>query len=261
MGIADLIPGVSGGTIAFITGIYQRLIHSLSNLDFSFAALLLKGKFKQSYGAFNRNDLALFIPLGLGIAVSILSFSRIMNYLLLNQAAVTYAFFFGLILASAFVFLKHAGILKVEKFLFFILGLLVAYWLGGGVSVLLGNSLPVIFVSGMIAISAMLLPGISGAFLLLLLGQYQYIIEALHSHNLVVIAVFGAGALSGLLVFSKVIDYLLRNFKYLMISFLIGLMVGALRVPLRETTFSSLAIGFGLFGFVLVFGLDRFLHR
>lgn len=259
MGIADVIPGVSGGTIAFITGIYPRLIHSLGTFDFSFLVFLLKGKFTQSWHSLQKNDFALFIPLIVGIGIAILTFSRIMMYFLETFSGITFAFFFGLILASALFVLRKAGKLSLEKGIFVVLGFIGSYVLAGISTVYVTHSLPVIFISGAIGICAMILPGISGAFILLLLNQYQYIITALNTYQWTVIGTFLVGAISGLIGFSKFVDYLLRKFKNITLSFLVGVMLGSLRIPLEKISVAGtnwLVLVFGIIGFIIVFVVE-----
>ena len=259
MGMADAVPGVSGGTIAFITGIYHRLVHAISKVHVS---LLIKGKFKKF---FKQIDFTLFVPLGVGIGIALFLFSKLIKYLLENQPVITFSFFFGLILASALVMFKSMGKLKFEKILFAVVGFIFAFVLSSPSSFSFGHSLPFIFISGAIAICAMILPGISGAFLLLLLGQYHYIITAIHEFNLKVIAIFGFGALTGILSFSKLLDYLMHHFKPLIISLLIGLMLGSLRIPVREIGqgggVTYIALGLGAFGFLMVFLLEGFFGK
>tara|TARA_Y100000310_G_C20534792_1_gene740326 strand:- start:180 stop:1043 length:864 start_codon:yes stop_codon:yes gene_type:complete len=261
MGIADVIPGVSGGTIAFITGIYNRLIHALSTVHISFIKHFFTGNTSKGINAIKKLDWALFIPLGFGISISLFFLSGVMSYLLEMYTGITFAFFFGLIIASALVLYRKIGKANFERSVFLILGLLVGYVLSGAAALITNHSLLVIFISGIIAISAMLLPGISGAFLLLLLGQYEYMVNAIHEMRYIIIIVFGAGALVGLLGFSKIIDALLRKAKAVTLFFLVGLMVGVLRVPYVEMANSnqlvSLMILFGLLGFIVVFGLEN----
>ena len=262
MGLADVIPGVSGGTIAFITGIYTHLIHSLSTIDFTFITLFFKGELKSSWTVIKKIDFLFFIPLGLGIVLAIITLSRVILYLLESFTAITFAFFFGLILASAIFVFKRVGNVTFEKLIFVLLGFVFAFVLAGVTGLTITHSLPIIFLAGMIAICAMILPGISGAFILLLLNQYQYLISALHNFDLKVVGAFLFGALAGLVSFSKLLDYLLKNYKYLTLSFLIGLMLGALRVSVDEILATdyvwwpvviSLLIGFGL-----IFILEHF---
>ena len=259
MGMADAVPGVSGGTIAFITGIYHRLIHAISKIKIS---LLFKGKFKKFY---TNLDLKLFIPLGAGIGVALFTFSKIMDYLLTNKPSITFAFFFGLILASAVILIKSMGKLNIKKILFAIVGFIIAYLLSSPTTFSINHSLPFIFLAGAIAICAMILPGISGAFLLLLLGQYQFIITAIHEFNLKVLAVFGLGTLTGILAFSKLLDHLMHHFKTLMFAFLTGLMLGSLRIPVTkivETGGTNIPVLLlGILGFLLVFIMEQFFSK
>jgi putative membrane protein len=260
MGLADVIPGVSGGTIAFITGIYNRLIHALSTVKISFLLHFLKGDIKKGIDGIKKIDWALFIPLGFGISLSLFFLSSFMSYMLEVYAGTTFAFFFGLIIASALVLYRKIAKANFERTVFLILGLLVGYVLSGASAIITNHSLLIIFISGIIAISAMLLPGISGAFLLLLLGQYEYMVNAIHQMHYTVTITFGIGALVGLLGFSKIIDILLRKAKSVTLFFLVGLMIGALRVPYVEMANSnqltSLMILFGLLGFIVVFGME-----
>ena len=260
MGFADVIPGVSGGTIALITGIYPRLIHGLSAIDFSFILSFFRGKFKEGFSTIKKIDFNLFIPLGLGISIAVLFFSRIIKYLLENHSGITFAFFFGLILASAIFLFKKVGKLNFEKVTFAILGFLVAYVIAGAAALQVGHSLPIIFLAGIAAICAMLLPGISGAFVLLLLGQYEYMITALHNYSITIILVFITGAITGLISSSKLINYLLRNLKQFTFAFLVGLMIGSLRLPLQEMISDNqptwiLAVTAAV-GFLIVFVLE-----
>ncbi len=256
MGIADTIPGVSGGTIAFITGIYTRLLKSI-NGAFAAIPLLLKLKWKQ---AFQKIDFSFLLPLFIGIGLAIFFLSKTIDSLLTNYPAATFAFFFGLIIASALVLLKQAGAVSAEKAVFAALGFVVAYTLAGLPALQATHTLPVIFLAGAVAIAAMILPGISGAFILLLLGQYQYLIQSLHSYNLAVVGTFLVGALFGLFTFSHLISTLLKNFKAITIAFLIGLMVGSLRVPIIHITeaggMSFYAFLAGFVGLFIVFFIN-----
>ena len=263
MGIADVIPGVSGGTIAFVTGIYQRLIHSLSTLDFSFVYYFLTLDFKKSWKVFRRIDFKLFIPLGLGIGTALLLFSRVMLFLLENYTSATFALFFGLILATSIYFLRKTK-MTFESSVFLVIGFLLAYVLAGATVRIGTHSLLSVFFAGMFAICAMLLPGISGAFILLLLGQYEYVVGALHNFDFVIIGVFGIGAVLGLVLFSKLIDYMFKHVKKMVLGFLIGLMIGSLRVPwirISEVGFDGYAGLFGVLGFVLFYLVEGFGKR
>ncbi|MBI4152349.1 DUF368 domain-containing protein [Candidatus Woesearchaeota archaeon] len=265
MGIADAIPGVSGGTIAFITGIYDRLLHAISSVKGKWFSLLLHGKFKDSFSALKEIHFTFLLPLLAGIALSLFLFSGVMNSLLLSRPAVTYAFFFGLILASAWLLSKkiHLGILRNVVSL--VLGFALAYLIAGATAATVSHSLPVIFFSAAVAICAMILPGISGAFILLLLGQYQFLIQALQDLNTAIILTFGAGAVVGLLSFVRLLDYVLHHHRALTLSFLTGLMIGSLRVPFVSIVGNGGAslsvLLWGIAGFMLVFVLEKVFDR
>ena len=261
MGIADVIPGVSGGTIAFITGIYDRLIHSISTIDLSFLKLLIRGNFQDSFKIIKKYDWGLFLPLGFGIITSIFLFSGLMQYLLQNHIAITFSFFFGLIAASAYLIYKHTAGIKFERLIFLVLGFVFAYSLSGFTAMSVNHSLPIIFLSAMVAICAMILPGISGAFILLLLGQYEFLVGKIHDLDLAVIGTFGVGAIIGLLGFSRILDKLLKSYHNLTIFFLIGLMLGSLRTPWIKITSIEYTLTnvilFTVMGAVIVFFVEN----
>ncbi len=265
MGIADVIPGVSGGTIALITGIYERLVHAVSTVDLSFLWLFLLGKWRRGFAVLRSHDFALFLPLGAGILTSIIVFSRLIDFLLTSYLAYTFAFFLGLIIASALFLYKNTGRINLQRSIFMIFGFLVAFVISTNANIQLNHSLFIIFISGVIAISAMILPGISGSFLLVLFGQYQYILNAIHNMKFVILSVFAAGCLVGLLGFSKLVDYLLKNYKFLTFSFLIGLMVGSLRIPWTHMSQSSAPmwyfIPFVVAGLVVVMALEMIFSK
>jgi len=261
MGTADIIPGVSGGTIALITGIYERLIHAISKIDFKFILFLFKGDFKNfKKNALQEIDFELFIPLLAGIGLAILTMSKVISYLLASYPAPTFGFFFGLILASAIFVYGHVDELNLKNIFFVILGLVFAVIFVGLNPIQANHSLPIIFLSGALAICAMILPGISGAFILLLLNQYEYMINVLNNFQITEILTFIVGALIGILSFSRLLDYLLNHHKSVTMAFLVGLMVGTLRLPYEKisTNLESIwpVIGAAIFGFVLVFVLE-----
>jgi len=262
MGTADVIPGVSGGTIALITGIYERLIHAISRIDFRFILYLFEGDFKRfKQNAVQEIDFGLFIPLLLGIGLAILTMSKVISFLLANYPAVTFAFFFGLILSSAIFVYKHVDELNIKNLAFLILGFVFAIIFVGLNPIQANHSLPVIFLSGAVAICAMILPGISGAFILLLLNQYEYMINVLNNLQIVEIVTFGAGALIGILSFSRALDYMLTNHKSVTMAFLVGLMIGTLRLPYQKIVVSMqspiLIVASAVLGFFVVFILER----
>lgn len=237
MGSADIVPGVSGGTIALITGIYERLINAISSIRFGFLKPLLKADF----GGFKDKlieeiDFELFIPLLLGIGIAFITLGKVITYLLDTQTAYTFSFFFGLILASAYILYTKLENINIKLILITVIGIILSYIFVGLNPIAANHSLIVIFISGLIAICAMILPGISGSLLLLLLGQYQYMLNALNSRNLMEIFVFVIGAVIGILGFSKLLNYLLEKYESATMAFLIGIMVGTLRLPIMEIT-------------------------
>ena len=237
MGSADTIPGVSGGTIALITGIYERLIHAISSIKFGFIKPLLKRDFKGFKNKLLEEiDFELFIPLILGIGVAILTLSKVITYLLEYHTAYTFSFFLGLILASAYILYTKLDEINIKLIILTIIGIVLSYIFVGLNPIAANHSLIVLFISGLIAICAMILPGISGSFLLLLLGQYEYMLNSLNSLNITEIVVFIAGALIGILGFSKILNYLLENYESATMAFLIGIMVGTLRLPINQVT-------------------------
>lgn len=237
MGSADIIPGVSGGTMALITGIYERLVHGISRINFTFIKPLLKGNLKGfKEKLIYEIDFELFIPLILGIGLALFTLSKVVSYLLETQTAYTFSFFLGLILASAYVLYTKLDSLNIKIIIVTIIGIILSYIFVGLNPIATNHSLIIIFISGMIAICAMILPGISGSFILLLLGQYQYMLNSLNSLNITEIIVFCLGALIGILGFSKLLNYLLENYESITMAFLIGIMIGTLRLPVTKIT-------------------------
>jgi putative membrane protein len=253
MGLADIVPGVSGGTVALILGFYERLIRGISNIKPD----TIKNTLKREK---NGIDVKLFAPLGAGIALAFLIMSNIILFLLEDMASITYAFFFTLILGSAVLLLRSEKLASVFNLIFIFVGFIIAFIFVGMDATSYGHSLPVIFISGIIAITAMILPGISGALLMLFLNQYEYMLDALRSLNIIEIFTFMAGAIIGLLAFSRVLNKLLESYRAQTVALLIGLMLGALRLCYDNITFDSTTIFpiwvAGLIGFGIVFILE-----
>lgn len=232
MGSADIVPGVSGGTIALITGIYAHLVEAISRIKFGFVKPLFKGDINGFITEMlDEIDFKFFIPLVLGIGVAFLTLAKVVTYCMDTQTALTYSFFLGLIIASAVILFKKLNQINLKNILFAIIGAVLTYIFVSLNPIAANHSLLVLFLSGMIAICAMILPGISGSFLLLLLGQYKYMLNALHELHFVEIIVFVVGALIGILGFSKILNYLLKNHEEVTMAFLIGVMLGSLKVP------------------------------
>lgn len=225
MGAADVVPGVSGGTIAFITGIYEELIHTINNLNLQQLQVLRKDGFSAFWQSVNGSFL---LSLLLGVGVSILSLARLITYLLHNHAILIYSFFFGLIVASAVYIGKQITSWDWKHMLILIGFTIIAYYITLVTPAEGSSSVFYLFFCGAIAICAMILPGISGAFILLLLGQYNYILDALHKINLVVLLPFIGGIVVGILVFARVLEWFFNHYKTMTLAALTGFVIGAL---------------------------------
>lgn len=225
MGAADVVPGVSGGTVAFITGIYEELINSLKSIDLD--ALRLLGSFR--IGEFwNKINGSFLLVLLAGVATSLISLAKLMTYLLTYHPILLWAFFFGLILISAPLILREIHKWKLTTVISFIAGIVISYF----ITILSPAETPTnylfIFFCGALAICAMILPGISGAFILLLIGKYEYMIKALLEINIPVILTFISGCLAGLLGFSRFLSWILKDYRFPTLALLAGFMIGAL---------------------------------
>ncbi len=249
MGMADIIPGVSGGTIALITGIYEELIFSISNIRPSLKSINFK----------------FFIPLLLGIGIAFVTLAKVMNIFLVDFTGPTYALFFGLILASAIFVYKQTERFPLRNLIYVIIGFVFAFYISGLTTLISNHTLPILFISGVIAICAMILPGISGSFILLLLGQYEFMISVLNGMQFTEISAFAAGAIVGLLGFSHVLKRLLKKYEAQTMAFLIGLMLGALRLPYNNIVSSGSELIYiiipAIVGFVLVLGFERIVKK
>jgi len=225
MGAADVVPGVSGGTIAFITQIYEELVNSIKSINLESVKLLFSGKLAAFWRAVNGRFL---VSVFLGILISVFSLARLLEYVLDHHPVLVWSFFFGLIIASAIYIAGKIKRWSVGKVVALILGIAVAY----AITMLTPAQTPqawwFIFLSGALAICAMILPGISGAFILLLLGKYAFVIEAVGNLDLAVLGILAAGALVGIISFSNLLSWFLRNFHDLTIAVLSGFMIGSL---------------------------------
>ena len=240
MGAADVVPGVSGGTIAFITGIYDELLASLKNLPKAFAHLPAN-KFNLKLFSEEAN-IGFLLSLLTGIAISFLSLAKIITALLKNHPVPVWSFFFGLILASVWFVLKDIDKWKWSHVVSLVAGIASGY----AVTVVGPSQTPdalwFIFLSGALAICAMILPGISGSFILLLLGKYTYMLQAINNLDLLIVCVFILGAATGLISFSHFLSWLLNKYRFVTIAFLGGMMFGSLNKiwPWKETVESVL---------------------
>ena len=225
MGAADVVPGVSGGTIAFIAGIYDELINSIKSINMHSLKLLFTGKIAAFWKAVNGNFL---FALLLGIAISVFSLAKLITYLLLNEPVLVCSFFFGLVLASTWFVTKDIKGWNWKTVAGFVGGAVIAYYITVATPAETSTNLMFIFLCGAIAICAMILPGISGSFILVLLGKYFYVMEAVKTLDLVVLGVFAFGAALGITSFSRVLSYALKNFRNITLSVLSGFMLGSL---------------------------------
>ena len=283
MGAADVVPGVSGGTIAFISGVYEELIATLNSINLnSLKTLKLQG-LSATWKKINGNFL---LALFGGILLSILSLSKLVAWLLHEEPVLLWAFFFGLVLASIIFVLKKINQWNSAVFLGLILGGVFAYQLIQLNALGNSDSNWYLFLSGAIAICAMILPGISGAFILVILGSYANVLQALNDKDIAKITIFMTGALIGILSFSRLLKWLFKRFKNMTLAVLTGFMIGALSkiwpwkktlsfrensdgisVPLKEQCIAPFsfdgdpqilsAIGLMLFGFLMIFFLEK----
>ena len=225
MGAADIVPGVSGGTIALITGIYEELIESIKNINLRlFKTLFTKG-FKTFWHDLNGNFL---LTLALGIMSSILLLAQFISYLLLNHEFKIWGFFFGLILSSGILIYREVNNISSSSLTYLLLGILIASIISISGPTPTPNKYFFIFLTGSIAICAMILPGISGSFILLLLSKYEFIINSIKDFKFDVLIVFALGCIFGLLLFSRFLSYLFLNYKDYVLSLLSGFLFGSL---------------------------------
>jgi putative membrane protein len=280
MGSADIVPGVSGGTIAFIFGVYEELLLSIKTVSGQTLKLFFNGQFKLAWKSI---PFSFLIPLALGIGTALLGLARLVTYLLAVYPSFLWSFFFGLVIASIVLVRR-----RVRNWSPLTYGALVAmaiggYFLVGLVPIETPRTYLAYFFSGVIAICAMILPGISGSFLLLIMGKYEQILSAVTSHDFVTLGVFMAGCIIGLSLFSRLLSWLFARHHDLIVSMLIGFMIGSLRkvwpwkevvetrlnshgeiVPLVERNIMPLintsfyvAVALAILGVALILVLDR----
>lgn len=235
MGAADIVPGVSGGTIAFISGIYEELLSSISAVNISLFKTLKNKGIVAAYKQVNGNFL---IALFGGILISILSLAKLIKWLLDNEPVLLWSFFFGLVVASIFYVFKQITKWNITSVVLLLIFSFLAYYITTLDPLVSENSSYLfLFLAGAIAICAMILPGISGAFILVLLGAYDTILSAVNEKDFKVIVAVGLGALFGLLSFSKLLKWLFAHYKNLTLASLTGFIVGSLNKiwPWKET--------------------------
>ena len=282
MGAADVVPGVSGGTIAFISGIYEELITSINNINLSLLKTLKTEGFKGFWSKLNGNFLA---ALFLGIFISLFSLATLVSWLMENEPILLWSFFFGLVAASIFFVGKEITKWNIAAVLFLVAGAAVAFFITTLPASENSASLPYLFLSGALAVCAMILPGISGAFILVLLGSYKTILDAVHERDVKVVITVALGAIIGLLSFAKVLKWMFHHYKNLTLALLTGFILGSLNkiwpwklilesktigdkiIPIKEQNISPLsfegenqlmmAIVCAIVGFSLIFILEK----
>lgn len=225
MGGADVVPGVSGGTIAFITGIYEELLDSIGEVDVPAFKLLVSGKFSEFWYKINGTFLLVLLS---GIFVSLLSLAKLITFLLENYPIQLWSFFFGLIIISSIYVARTIKKWNLRVVIGGLAGIAVAYYITVATPAETPTDSWFIFLSGSLAICAMILPGISGSFILLILGKYEYIVNALSQYKISTLLIFGAGCVTGLLIFSRLISWLLDRYESMTIAILSGFMIGSL---------------------------------
>lgn len=287
MGAADVVPGVSGGTIAFITGIYEELLETINNINIEALKKLKSEGIKGFWEHINGNFL---IALFLGIAISIVSLAKLITYLLEYHTILLWSFFFGLIVSSIYLVGKTIKKWDISKVLGLLVGAAIAFYITILPPMQNPNALWFVFLSGAIAICAMILPGISGSFILLLLGSYEMVLGAIKDMKIAVIGVFAIGCLTGLLSFSKLLNWMFKKYHDLTIAILTGFLIGSLNkiwpwketistrtnshgeiVPFIQENISPsnyvgdnqllLAIIMAIIGLVLIIGLEKFASK
>ncbi len=236
IGIAQTIPGISGGTIAFITGIYERLIGSIDAIDLNILLYIIKGNFGKAKESIKDIDYSFFIPLGIGVTVSMITVANLMVFAINQWKGLTFSFFFGLIFASAIKIFLKVSQYSLKNSMLGLIGFFVTFFFSGINQTFNLQGLHLLFISGFIAVLALMLPGISGSLLLLIMGQYETvmnIISNFHS-NITEIVVFISGGLVSLFSIVKLLSFLFDRFEQSTISFLTGLVFGSLRLPYIE---------------------------
>ncbi|PWH14072.1 MAG: DUF368 domain-containing protein [Anaerolineae bacterium] len=273
MGAADLVPGVSGGTMAFIFGIYHQLLDALHAINLDFLRLMVSLRWKEALRSLPWQFL---VPLGSGIVVALALLSRPIHWALAEHPSLVWAFFFGLVLASVTVVRKRVLSWSLALVILLLLAAGLTFYVVGLLPLETPHTPVLLFLSGAIAICAMILPGISGAFILVLLGKYSYVLGALIRLDIFILLIFAAGCLVGLLSFSRLLRWLLARFHDPTMAALTGLMIGSLRkvwpwqAPLSEssnvmaltlpqglTLYDALALLLMITGFFLVWRIEK----
>ncbi|MDF1574400.1 MAG: DUF368 domain-containing protein [Bacteroidales bacterium] len=234
MGAADVVPGVSGGTIAFITGIYEELINSIKGINLDAIKLFFTGRWRAFWKQINGNFL---LAVFAGIFLSVLSLARLLEYLLEHQPVLIWSFFFGLVLASSYVVSRKISHWKYPMFIALAGGTAIAFIITSVTPATTTEAPWFVILSGALASCAMILPGISGSFILLLLGKYSFALSAVNEGIILNLLLLGLGAVGGLILFANLLSWLLRKYHDVTFALLVGFMIGSLNKiwPWKET--------------------------
>lgn len=227
MGVANVIPGVSGGTIALITGIFERLINSLKSFNLTALRLLLKGQFKELA---DHIDFAFLLSVLLGVLVSVFTVAKLLTFLFLNYPIFIWSYFFGLIVASVWLVGKTISKPSVSVVLFFLLGTVIAISITVLSPARENDSFLYLVLCGVVAVCSMILPGVSGSFVLVLMGNYELVLRAITDFNFVHLSAIGIGVVVGLPLFSHLLSWLYRQYKDQTVSILAGFILGSLSI-------------------------------
>lgn len=226
MGSADIVPGVSGGTVAFLMGIYEELIQSIKTLSGEVPRLILQRKFKEAWEAI---PFGFLLPLGIGLLTALVTLSGLVSYLLHTYPEYLWSLFFGLVISTILIVRKRVVTWNLHDVIAMVATAILAYFIVGAVPVETPNTLPALFLSGMVAICAMILPGVSGSFLLVIMGKYEQVLTAITNRDFVSLMVFGLGTVVGLGLFSRILSWLFKKHHDIVIALLTGFMIGSLR--------------------------------
>jgi len=234
MGAADVVPGVSGGTIAFITGIYEELVNSIRQINLEAVKLFFTGRWKSLWKHINGNFL---LAVFAGVFISVLSLAKILEYLLEHQPVLIWSFFFGLILASSYVVARKIASWNFSRVVVLAGGIAAAFYITSVTPATTTDAAWFVLFSGGLASCAMILPGISGSFILLLLGKYEFALHAVNERIILDLLLLGSGAIVGLVLFANVLSWLLNKYHEGTIAVLVGFMIGSLNKiwPWKET--------------------------
>lgn len=288
MGASDIVPGVSGGTMAFILGIYETLINGIKSFNLDAIQKVLAfftgddGDKPTFMSIVDHLHLRFLITLGVGLLLAVVLLSGLLENWINTQPTYVFAFFAGLIIASV-IAIGYKVKWAIAPIIALIVGIMVAYLVTnpalGTLGDRFGHGAPVLFVSGMIAICAMILPGVSGSFLLLVLGQYEFILGAVRGRDIVSLIFVALGAVVGIVIFSRILSWLLKKYEHTTVALLVGFMLGSMRLIFfratnlvdEETLVSTpielamnqivIAFAFALVGFIVVTVIDHMQSR